>query len=203
MDLRFETPGVTWVYDQGKSVRVIYKEPYPIHVGQFSFTAWRHGLYPSSYPNYIVNLNDAVEWEAWQAARNIYQRNEALVFRAMTKARIAQGFDEPANERAGFVYVLRADGIHKLDEQSTGLYKIGRTKDLNDRIGTFAVKLPFEVDYEWVIPTADCFKLESTVHQTFADKRTMGEWFALTVEDLAYIREQWPYGDAFDSFPGA
>lgn len=80
----------------------------------------------------------------------------------------------------GYVYLLKAD---------TGHYKIGRTKNPKDRIKTFSVKLPFRVEYDCLIKSDEYITLEAELHATFADKRIEGEWFALTDDDVAYIRE--------------
>ena len=73
--------------------------------------------------------------------------------------------DSPRN---GFVYLVQS---------STGAYKIGRTINPHDRIRTFNVKLPFEVEYVVVIETANMYSLESELHNQFARKRVNGEWF--------------------------
>lgn len=81
--------------------------------------------------------------------------------------------------RAGYVYLVKADN---------GYYKIGRTVDPSDRIRTFGIKLPFRVEYEHVIKTDDMVGLERGLHEQFADKRADGEWFALSDEDVRYIK---------------
>lgn len=81
--------------------------------------------------------------------------------------------------REGYVYLLRS---------TTGYYKIGRTVNPDDRLTTFSVKLPFEVEYECVIQTHDRYGLEKALHTYYMDKRINGEWFALTVEDVAFIK---------------
>lgn len=79
----------------------------------------------------------------------------------------------------GFVYLI---------ESPDGYYKIGRTKSPNNRRRTFEVKLPFPIDYICTIATGDMYKLESRLHERFADKRVNGEWFALSPEDVDYIK---------------
>lgn len=81
--------------------------------------------------------------------------------------------------RHGFVYLIQSP---------TGAYKIGRTTNPEDRMKTFEVKLPFEVEYVCVIKTKDMFGLESQLHSQFADKRVNGEWFSLSPEDVDYIK---------------
>ncbi len=83
------------------------------------------------------------------------------------------------NHRIGYVYLLRADN---------GTYKIGRTRDPNDRIRTFSVKLPFEVEYMALIQTEDMYALEAELHGQYAEKRLNGsEFFALSDSDVKAI----------------
>lgn len=82
-------------------------------------------------------------------------------------------------ERAGYVYLIQSP---------TGAYKIGRTIDINRRIKTFHVKLPFEIEPICIIKTENMFVLEAQLHIKFALKRLDGEWFKLTTEDVEYIK---------------
>jgi len=75
----------------------------------------------------------------------------------------------------GYVYVLKSP---------TGAYKIGKTKHPKDRLRTFHVKLPFEVEYACLIPTQNMNDLEHQLHIKYKDKRINGEWFNLSDDDL-------------------
>lgn len=79
----------------------------------------------------------------------------------------------------GYVYLIKS---------STGLYKIGRTVNPDDRIETFTVKLPFHVEYDHLIPCNNRFSAERTMHQLFRHVRKDGEWFALSASDVAFIK---------------
>lgn len=80
----------------------------------------------------------------------------------------------------GYVYLLNEiNGAH---------YKIGHTKNPKDRLRTFAVKLPYRVEFDVLIPTDNMQALEAQLHSHFADKRIDGEWFALEPADIAYIK---------------
>lgn len=82
--------------------------------------------------------------------------------------------------RAGYVYLIRA---------SKGYYKIGRSKDPNDRYLTFKLNLPFEVEFEHVIPCRDHIDSETMLHRVFAHRRAdNSEFFALTPDDVATIK---------------
>lgn len=80
---------------------------------------------------------------------------------------------------AGYVYLLKS---------AIQYYKIGRAIDPDNRLQTFTVKLPFEVEYEYVIKTKDRYALENELHRRFARKRIRGEWFDLNADDVIYIK---------------
>lgn len=84
-----------------------------------------------------------------------------------------------ASASHGYVYLVQSP---------TGSYKIGRTKDPDNRMKTFSVKLPFEVDYVCVIETGDMYALERNLHQQYATKRVNGEWFMLDTTDVNFIK---------------
>lgn len=79
----------------------------------------------------------------------------------------------------GWVYIIR--------EASEGYYKIGKTKDPDDRLATFEVKLPFMVNFTHLIHTTDRHLLESVIHAAFKDKRVSGEWFNLETWEVDYL----------------
>ena len=83
--------------------------------------------------------------------------------------------------RAGYVYVLAVPN-------TPGLFKIGRTVDLDDRLRTFNVKLPFPVQYEHTIKSRDCYALETMLHRLFAAQRVEGEFFTLDNADLRILK---------------
>jgi hypothetical protein len=83
---------------------------------------------------------------------------------------------------------ITKDGFVYLIQSSTGFYKIGRTKNPDDRLRTFGIKLPFEVDYVCTIPTEDMIGLETQLHNQFRDRRINGEWFDLSKYDVEYIK---------------
>ena len=104
-----------------------------------------------------------------EAAKKEYQHRQA-------KKRQAE---ERTSGKQGFVYLLKSP---------SGFYKIGRTKSPEDRLRTFSVKLPFEVEFEHITECQDMYYLEKTLHKRFADNRVNGEWFDLTADDVAYIK---------------
>lgn len=79
-----------------------------------------------------------------------------------------------------YVYFLTADN---------GLTKIGRTRNLGQRIHHFTTKLPYELKETLIIKTTDSSALETHLHKMFSDKRVRGEWFQLTSEDFDNVRK--------------
>lgn len=80
----------------------------------------------------------------------------------------------------GYVYLIQSP---------TTAYKIGRTINPDNRLATFHVKLPFEVEYVAIIPTDDMYGLERSLHERFSAKRVSNtEWFHLDAADVEYIK---------------
>lgn len=82
----------------------------------------------------------------------------------------------------GYVYLIR----HATEP---GLYKIGKTNNPSNRLKTFNVKLPFEVDYEILIQTDNMTRVEKEWHDHFSHRRINGEWFALDEQDVKWMRQ--------------
>ena len=82
--------------------------------------------------------------------------------------------------RFGFVYLVKG---------TNGYYKIGRTLNIADRMKTFSVKLPFDVELEHTIESDDYIAAEKELHKRYAKRRVNGEWFALTEADVKRIKK--------------
>ncbi len=86
-------------------------------------------------------------------------------------------------DMSGYVYLLQTD--------EEGVYKIGKTKDPEDRRKTFEVKLPFDIQYLHLIETENMSRLESYLKTKFTreGKRLLGsEFFQLTERDVDYVQ---------------
>lgn len=68
-----------------------------------------------------------------------------------------------------------------------GLYKIGRTADLNQRLRELKRLVPVPLSLVGAIVTDDAGQLERDLHEHFADKREQGEWFRLSDKDVEYF----------------
>ena len=78
----------------------------------------------------------------------------------------------------GFIYLIRAEN---------GLYKIGKTKDLEKRIKPFHVDFPMKWEMVYSFQSPDYGLAESFLHIRFSEKRDVGEWFRLSNEDIIFI----------------
>jgi len=80
--------------------------------------------------------------------------------------------------RAGVVYVLK----------SAYGYKVGRTRNIPQRMRAFGVQLPFAYSIQLCAWFDDCHSAERYYHKLFASKRINGEWFDLNETDISLIR---------------
>lgn len=83
----------------------------------------------------------------------------------------------------GYVYVI--DGGHFY-------YKIGKAQDPKRRLVQLQRSAPTLLHIVHLIPTDHMTMLEGLLHTRFADCRRHGEWFELTPEDIAWIKEDFP-----------
>jgi predicted GIY-YIG superfamily endonuclease len=81
----------------------------------------------------------------------------------------------------GFVYVLEA---------KNGLFKIGETMNLARRMPRNHKKWNGDFAFEVVavIYSDNCYRLEQDLHLKYRNKRSNRGWFALSVEDVEYIK---------------
>ena len=87
---------------------------------------------------------------------------------------------EPRKKYKGHVYVIQRDGC----------YKIGRTKHLEKRLKDLSALFPTPLDLICAIPSDDLIIDEKSAHARFDSKRIKGEWFDLTAEDIAWLKQQ-------------
>lgn len=103
----------------------------------------------------------------------------AALLPATPKEASADG-SKTSGEADGAVYMLRL-GKH---------YKIGKSYSVPRRHREIAIELPEKPDVVHVITTDDPSGIEAYWHRRFAEKRTNGEWFSLTREDVAAFRRR-------------
>jgi len=74
------------------------------------------------------------------------------------------------------VYFIRH---HKIDA-----VKIGRTKNLSERMRKFNTYSPFGCELLGTIETSQSEKLEQHLHQKYRTQRVNGEWFLISEQDV-------------------
>lgn len=79
----------------------------------------------------------------------------------------------------GFVYLIHAEN---------GLYKIGKTQNLWARFKPFSVSFPMKWEVVHSFRANNYSAAEAALHKMFADQRDVGEWFRLSLDDVAYIK---------------
>jgi hypothetical protein len=78
----------------------------------------------------------------------------------------------------GCVYVL----------QCKALYKIGRTGNLKGRLNQLKTSNPFGFEVIHLIYSNDLATVEAALHLMFAESRVQGEWFNLSLRDIAQVK---------------
>lgn len=85
---------------------------------------------------------------------------------------------ENPTKKEGYVYLVGADN---------GLFKIGKSKNVDGRVMEFGVKLPVKTWLVHSFKSNQYDKAELTLHEVFKEKRSHGEWFALDKDDVEYV----------------
>ena len=81
----------------------------------------------------------------------------------------------------GYVYVLKAEN---------GLYKIGKTHNLQSRLSNIRTASPLHLEIYRVFKCVNCGYAESDLHDFYSDFREKGEWFRLGNKQLEDL-EKW------------
>ena len=69
-------------------------------------------------------------------------------------------------------------------------YKIGKTNLVERRTDQISVQLPETLELVHSIRTDDATGIESYWHRRFAGKRTKGEWFNLSRDDITAFKRR-------------
>lgn len=174
---------------------------YPILDAVVSLEHYAHSYANSSYTDaqlrnhfystFDEHLDETLEW--YEVAKNqdfldvtpiMVRYAEAAIWEKERQAKKQAKEQRVTEKRASAAY----KGYVYLIQSPTGAYKIGRTTNPKDRMKTFSVKLPFEVEYVCLIQTDDMYSLEQSLHKQFATKRVNGEWFQLEPNDVEHIK---------------
>ncbi|MCI2190625.1 MAG: DUF4041 domain-containing protein [Oscillospiraceae bacterium] len=149
----------------------------------------------SHYENVLHRLLEQIENEQNDARREILQEKVSAAKGELSDLEKAlKDVDyRQANERAGYVYIISNIGAFGDD-----IYKIGMTRRLNpqDRIDELGgASVPFRFDVHAFIFSADAPKLETALHNAFADKRVnmmnnRKEFYHVTLKEIENVVKQ-------------
>lgn len=89
---------------------------------------------------------------------------------------------KPQAHKPGYIYLLHGEG--------TNWYKIGISAQLTRRVKVIGSKSPFPIVRVAAYDVEDMKDAEAWWHETFAHKRTHGEWFALDEYDILLFDAQ-------------
>lgn len=78
----------------------------------------------------------------------------------------------------GFIYLVQAVGTDK--------FKIGRATDVTRRIRELQTSCPLKIRYVYHAYVQNANLCEMELHNKFSRQREIGEWFALTQEDIKF-----------------
>ncbi len=136
----------------------------------------------SDFPDYSTlqthfgSKNGIVESLKVWLEKNVdyYDVNEFLPELKLTEKSLIQKSSD------GLVYLIKS-----------GVFcKIGRGDELEKRVKQIRTALPDSSTLEHSIRTDDPSGIEAYWHRRFADKRANGEWFKLTVQDVAAFKKR-------------
>lgn len=68
-------------------------------------------------------------------------------------------------------------------------YKIGRTKNIDDRNAIFNVKLPFKWNFQFIYGVKHPKKIEKFLHHVLYKNNLNGEWFNLNNDELLNVKQ--------------
>lgn len=85
-------------------------------------------------------------------------------------------------------YIQNIKGVYVVNEQGTDKYKIGKTKDLRQRLKAFLTTNSNNIKIVFFVETNHYQSLETHLHDLFKMERIGGEWFLLDDEKLANLK---------------
>lgn len=80
-----------------------------------------------------------------------------------------------------YVYVAESNGYHK----------IGKTKDVQQRLSSLQTGNPHTVRIVKTYKVKDAFHMESYLHKVLSNTRVGGEWFSASLEEIEYQAGQY------------
>lgn len=84
------------------------------------------------------------------------------------------------DSKVGYVYIVHPIGVNA--------YKIGCTVNLFQRYRKLQSAKDYQLEFVACVLSNDPYRLEYLLHRRFVRCHLSGEWFALTPEDVKYIK---------------
>jgi hypothetical protein len=78
-------------------------------------------------------------------------------------------------------------GLYIISIKDTDLYKIGVTKDIENRLNQLQTGNPFEFHVHEFCITEKCWELETMLHKHLKDRRFKGEWFLINKGEISSV----------------
>lgn len=133
----------------------------------------------------------------WRQSKPFFGFAPDVVERYMLEASFAEVFPELEQIEFGSKPV-QSSNIPRPSNSPTGGYvylvrskygvKIGKSVDVRSRTRLFSVKLPFPTTVEHYAWFDDYSFAERDLHRRYHSKRLEGEWFDLSMDDVAHIK---------------
>ena len=146
----------------------------------------------SHYHNALKRFNDQIEVEKSEERKQfLKEKIEELNNNILDIDKAMKNLDyREANHRAGYVYIISNIGAF-----GENIYKIGMTRRLEpeDRISELSgAAVPFRYDVHAMIFSDDAPKLETALHNAFADKKlnlvnARKEFFKVTLDEIKQV----------------
>ena len=132
-----------------------------------------HSTFNNHFGNKTEMIDQLREWIAGEPAF-------ADVAAMLPPPNAGKELDKVRGVAEGLVYLIRS-GAH---------YKIGRSDELERRVKEIRVALPEAATLIHSIRTDDPAGIEAYWHRRFADRRANGEWFKLSITDVAAFKRR-------------
>lgn len=155
------------------------------------------GLHPDCYADHalqvvtiILDRNQPVDINWLRHSPHIGQVKEIISHMLETyqiSPRIFIKNDGPSIQCSNSAVAHQLGYIYLLEALDGEFYKIGRTANLDDRIRTFGVQLPFPVSLRHSLSVPDMACAELALHRHFSAERVNGEWFRLNPEQVNWL----------------
>lgn len=107
-----------------------------------------------------------------------FERIRARARQEAERQRLTGDRFQPLALSSGFIYILQMGQV----------YKIGKTRNLDQRVRNLAIQLPERADLIHSIRSDDIDTTERYLHRVFQRRRLNGEWFRLELLEIQWLR---------------